>query len=122
MTELSPKTTCDFCGKHKNVVPLLVTSNVTGATICGFCSTLVIQQVMQHQMRTGTEFKKIVDAFPDMFEQDEHGAVRVVPGDKRLDAAIKAVEDAKSNEEDKEEGDEETLCEPGTTEEGGQSS
>ena len=106
MTDLPKKENCDFCGQHKNMVPLLVASNVTGAAICGNCCLVVMQQTMNHQMHIGLEFKKVIDAFPDMFEQDEKGAVRVVPGDKRLDAAIKAVEDAKK---DHQEGDEETL-------------
>jgi hypothetical protein len=35
---------CSFCGEHKDVVPLIVTSIQTNACICSWCALGVVEQ------------------------------------------------------------------------------
>ena len=42
------KTNCDFCGHHKDDVPLLVVSNNSKVAICSWCALGVIEQTFKH--------------------------------------------------------------------------
>lgn len=42
------KENCDFCGHHKDDVPLLVVSNNTKVAICSWCALGVVEQTFKH--------------------------------------------------------------------------
>jgi len=64
-------------------------------------------QAMEHQRHSLAEFKKMVDALPDMFEQDERGAIRFVGDGERIQSLI----NEHMRDEDVQEGDDVILCE-----------
>ncbi len=85
--------TCGFCGEHQSKVPLLMRSNVSNNTICGYCAIAIVRETMTHQVHLSAAYKQTVMAHPEWFDQDpETGAITLIDPDKRLDKAVESVD------------------------------
>ena len=80
---------CDFCGGHKNTVPLIVVSQMTGSAICSTCALAVVEQTFAAMTKMEAIIREV--------KHPTNRMKLVIPED-RTDAAIGKAENRRRND------------------------